>query len=213
MRYLIISDIHANWEGLEAVLGDAEGRYDSVICCGDVAGYCADPNATTDWVREHAAVTVRGNHDKAVAGSSDIEWFNDAARAATLWTRETLTEENMEFLKNLPRGPIQLEGFQVFHGSPLDEDDYIVTPRDASRLFGYLQAPLSFFGHTHLQGGFLVHRNGIRQISQVEPTLRRQELICPADFVVLANPGSVGQPREPRQPCRLRDVRHRRKPN
>ena len=67
MRYLIISDIHANLEALEAVVADARDAYDEVICCGDVVGYGADPDAAADWVREHARLTVRGNHDKAVA--------------------------------------------------------------------------------------------------------------------------------------------------
>ena len=51
MRYLILSDLHANWEALTAVLADAKQRYDTILCCGDVVGYGADPNRMTDWVR------------------------------------------------------------------------------------------------------------------------------------------------------------------
>ena len=82
MRYLILSDLHANWDALEAVLKQAEGRYDRVICCGDVVGYGADPDAVTEWVRANVTAIVRGNHDKACAGLEDLEWFNPVARAA-----------------------------------------------------------------------------------------------------------------------------------
>src|SRR3989442_14590631 len=125
MRYLIITDLHANLEGLQACLEAAKGRYDQVICCGDVVGYGPDPNAVTEWVREHAAAVVRGNHDKACCGITDAEEFNQAARAAALWTRDVLTPENLEYLRKLATGPAEVDGFQIIHGSVQDEDEYI----------------------------------------------------------------------------------------
>ena len=59
MRDLIISDIHANWEGLTAVLAGTAGQYERVMCCGDLVGYGADPNKVVEWVRDHAAVNVK----------------------------------------------------------------------------------------------------------------------------------------------------------
>ena len=92
MRYLILSDIHSNLEALEAVTRDAEGRYDEVLCLGDVIGYGADPNAVVEWTRANVKAIVRGNHDKAAVEPAEIEWFNPVARQGALWTRETLTE-------------------------------------------------------------------------------------------------------------------------
>ena len=80
MRYLIISDLHANLEALEAVLRDGAGATSRRICCGDLVGYGADPNAVTDWVRENCSIVVRGNHDRASTGQDDLEWFNPVAR-------------------------------------------------------------------------------------------------------------------------------------
>ena len=196
MRYLIISDIHSNWEALEAVLADAAGDYDTIVCCGDIVGYGADPNAATDWVRKNVAAVVRGNHDKAATGSAAIEWFNAAATAATLWTRDSLDADNLAYLTELPEGPVLVNGFQVVHGSPLDEDEYIVTPGHAAQLYGYLGAAVTFFGHTHLQGGFLVHRNGTRIVERMSPTEREKTEVLSDDFASLINPGSVGQPRD-----------------
>jgi len=198
MRYLIISDLHANLEGLEAVLKAAADRYDRVICCGDLVGYGPDPNAVVDWVRANAMAAVRGNHDKACCGITDAQEFNAAARAAALWTRERLTPENLAYLRNLTVGPMLVDGFQVVHGSVRDEDEYLFIPDDAQPEFTYLGYPLTFFGHTHLQGGFLRVDNGpVRGIKPVfQPGTASKTLEFREDEQYLLNPGSVGQPRD-----------------
>lgn len=196
MRYLILSDLHGNWESLQAVLEHADGKYDRAICCGDLIGYGADPNAVTEWVREHAATVVRGNHDKASVGLDDLEWFNPVARAAALWTQHELTPANADYVRNLPRGPLWLDGFQVVHGSPLDEDEYILGPSDAALVFCYLETPLTFFGHTHLQGGFIWNQARVETIGKPPPAEERQTLELDPGCSYIINPGSVGQPRD-----------------
>src|SRR6185436_18403275 len=96
VRNLILSDIHANWEALEAVLNRAAGRYDRVVCCGDLIGYGPDPNRVLDWCRANVAFVIRGNHDKAACGLENLEWFNHVAKTAALWTLKHLTPVNME---------------------------------------------------------------------------------------------------------------------
>jgi predicted phosphodiesterase len=196
VRYLILSDIHANWEALQAVLDHARGAYDTVLCCGDLVGYGADPNRAVDWIRQKQVVTVRGNHDKACAGLDDLEWFNPVARSAAVWTERALTPENLAYLRNLPRGPLTVEGFQILHGSPLDEDEYLVSTLAASQVTEYLETSLSFFGHTHVQGGFIFRRTGVRRIEQTSAELESQVLELEDDVLYLVNPGSVGQPRD-----------------
>ena len=80
-QYMIVSDIHGNYEALEAVLEDAGDSYDRILCLGDLVGYGADPNAIVEWTRENVAVVIRGNHDRASAaedptGVDTIETFN-----------------------------------------------------------------------------------------------------------------------------------------
>ena len=195
MRYLILSDIHANWEALQAVLGSA-GEYDQIICLGDLVGYGADPNAVTEWVRAKVAVVVRGNHDRASAGLDDLEWFNPVARKAAEWTHAQLTPENLAYIAALPKGPITVDHFLVMHGSPLDEDEYLVTVSTAGQVFPYLEMPLAFFGHTHLQGGFESGRNRVRPIKR--PAVNQNEMLLDLepDSAYLVNPGAVGQPRD-----------------
>ncbi len=196
MRYLIVSDIHANWEALEAVLEHARGKYDQVLCCGDLIGYGADPNAVIEWVRANAAGVVRGNHDKASVGLDDLEWFNPVARAAAVWTQRELTPENTAYIRNLPKGPLTLDGFQVVHGSPLDEDEYVLGAADAAVVFCYLDAALTFFGHTHLQGGFIWNHARVETIGKTPAAEERQTLELAAECAYMINPGSVGQPRD-----------------
>jgi len=193
--YLILSDIHANLEALEAVLAAARGRYDRILCLGDFVGYGADPNPVVEWAREHVTVSIRGNHDRAgilsdVAAPDLIETFSPAARASTLWTRDALTADNRQFLERLPRGPLPYEGFDLIHGSPADEDEYLITLADVEPVRETLGTQLTFFGHTHRQGGFLLAR---RATAYLDPERR---LDIEADHYYLVNPGSVGQPRD-----------------
>ncbi len=190
MPYLIVSDIHANLEALEAVLASARGRYDRILCLGDLAGYGADPNLVIEWVRANAAAIIRGNHDKACAGQDPLEHFHPAAQASAIWTRATLTPENREYLERLPRGPLRYEDFDLVHGSPLDEDEYLINPGDVAFIREFIETRLTFFGHSHIQGGFLLARAGVMRIA---PLLT---LEFEPDHAYLINPGSVGQPRD-----------------
>jgi predicted phosphodiesterase len=194
LRYLVISDLHSNLEGLEAVLGDSKGQYDRIICCGDLAGYGPNPNEVIDWSRANLSAAIRGNHDRACAGMENLEWFNPVAQAATRWTIEQLTPENLEYLRSLPAGPLAIENFMVVHGSPLDEDEYLISANDARNVFGYMDTNLVFFGHTHLQCGF--GWKGGRQYSLPRAANHEVWLRAESDSAWLVNPGSVGQPRD-----------------
>ena len=61
MRALILSDIHANLEALEAVLADARARggFDAIWCLGDTVGYGPDPGACVDRIREFELVSCQ----------------------------------------------------------------------------------------------------------------------------------------------------------
>src|ERR1051326_2412224 len=173
----------------------AGGRYDQAICCGDLVGYGADPNPVVDWVRSHCAQVVRGNHDKACTGQEDLEWFNPVARSAALWTLENLSTANCDYIRGLPQGPLMEDAFQLVHGSPSDEDEYVMAPDEAGTAFGYLASRLAFFGHTHVQGGFMWNHSRVEEI-RCAPLSTRQFMRIDPDCAYLINPGSVGQPRD-----------------
>lgn len=177
-------------------------EHDLVVNLGDIVGYGASPNEVIDRSRELGSVFVRGNHDKASAGLMDLHDFNPIAGMAALWTREHLTPENLAWLRKLPEGPIHVEGLpgvQFVHGSPIDEDEYVVTLRDAIEPLLVSAAPVTFFGHTHLQGAFStnsvasdVFRPEYKTVGQRETA----EFPLKENIRYLLNPGSVGQPRD-----------------
>ena len=106
MRILVLSDLHANLTALEASLKAAEGKWDRAVCLGDVVGYGPDPNEVSAQIRELGAVTIRGNHDKAVAELMNTDDFNPVAKMAVNWTRAQLSNENLDWLAALPQGPL-----------------------------------------------------------------------------------------------------------
>jgi diadenosine tetraphosphatase ApaH/serine/threonine PP2A family protein phosphatase len=219
LRYLVISDLHSNWEALDAVLDKTRGQYDQIVCCGDLVGYGPDPNRIIDWSRANLSAVVRGNHDRACCGLEDLEWFNPVAKAATIWTMTQLSPENLDYLRELPAGPLRVDGFQLIHGSPLDEDEYVISATDARNVFDYLETWVSFFGHTHLQSGY-ARANGYFQIMRpLDPFQAEVRHRLDRDGIYLINAGSVGQPRDgdPRAAFALfdsdaREVVHRRVP-
>jgi predicted phosphodiesterase len=196
VRYLILTDIHANWEALEAVTREAAGQHDKILCCGDLVGYGADPNLVVAWVRANCAAVVRGNHDKACTGIEDLEWFNPVAREAALWTMRTLTAENADYTRSLSKGPIGINGFQLVHGSASDEDEYVLAPGEAEMAFAYMESRLEFFGHTHVQGGFVWNHSRVEILPRVAPSEPDLPLEIDPACGYMINPGSVGQPRD-----------------
>jgi diadenosine tetraphosphatase ApaH/serine/threonine PP2A family protein phosphatase len=191
LRYAILSDVHANYEALEGVLGKIEGLgIERVLCLGDVVGYNAQPNECADLIRTRGIPTVCGNHD-AVACEREEPWgFNIVALQAALWTRDELSRENMEWLRALPDA-IQVDGVVGVHGAPGDRDSYMFTWEDVSCHFedaSIKGKKACFFGHTHVPGIFEAD-GGWTPVNGTTFVLKN-------GHVTFINPGSVGQPRD-----------------
>jgi predicted phosphodiesterase len=196
VRFLILSDLHANWYAIEAVLTAAQGRYEQIVCCGDLVGYNPHPAKVVEWAKTSCNCIVRGNHDKVVAGIEDLEWFNEVAQVSARWTMLQLDAAQLAYLHELPEGPSKLDRFHVWHGSPADEDEYVTVPREAAPSFAHFELPLAFFGHTHLQGGFFWKHGRVGSLSRVRDGEREYTIELEPDTLYLINPGSVGQPRD-----------------
>ncbi|MCL4811563.1 MAG: metallophosphoesterase family protein [Vicinamibacteraceae bacterium] len=196
MRYLLLSDIHANLEALDAVLRAAPPEdFDALVVLGDIVGYGADPNAVVDRVRElEPDIIIRGNHDKVSSGIEPAEGFNQAARFAALWTHDTLTPDRRAYLGRLPTGPVDFGEIEICHGSPDDEDEYIFEPVDAVEALRGTSKPVCFFGHTHVAIGYWLSQEGFDLI--VNESAPTTEVLLDPSRRYLINPGSVGQPRD-----------------
>jgi predicted phosphodiesterase len=201
VRYLIISDIHGNWEALRAVLNHVRRkRYDRVLFLGDAVGYGAAPNQVMAWLRSLGPLVamVRGNHDRVCAGLDSAEYFNQYARAAAEWTHARLEPRNLEVLRSLPQGPIPLsDEVAICHGSTIDEDSYIFSAYDAVIASAALPHHVVFFGHTHVPSLFAMRSVGGADTAEVRLLSGRRLVIdLEQGRRYLINPGSVGQPRD-----------------
>lgn len=200
MRALLISDIHSNLQALEAVLAAAP-PHDVVWNLGDVVGYAANPNEVIDKVQQLGGIVVRGNHDRACSGLAGIDDFGPVAARAAEWTRSVLSNEHQHWLEHLPAGPITPDGTQVscVHGSPIDEDEYVVSTDSAVLALQASPARITFFGHTHKQAGFATDGEELIVLTPIysdadEPD--QYEVPLRRGIRYLLNPGSVGQPRD-----------------
>ena len=209
MKIGIISDIHSNSEALNSVLKNIK-EVDEFICLGDIVGYGADPDYCIEKIKDLNCKCVGGNHDVAVTGKLDINYFNYAARAAILWTSLQLKKENLNFLSNLKK-KIELED-NVFavHGSPQDPLlEYILDKDTASLIFRKYDFKIYFVGHSHLAGCFSFNESG-SQIDYINfSNGGRIEINKNKRYII--NCGSVGQPRDgnPRASYGIYDLKHK----
>jgi diadenosine tetraphosphatase ApaH/serine/threonine PP2A family protein phosphatase len=197
MRYLVLTDIHANLEALDACLTDARVRgYDRTLVLGDLVGYGADPNAVIDRIMQlNAHAIVRGNHDKVACGLEAADGFNSVARSAVRWTLDILTEDHRAWLAALPKGPLEVDDLvEMCHGSPFDEDSYIFDELDAARALRTSSRPVCLFGHTHYPAVFELAHGGLDSVAPTDAEASAVPLVEGSKYLV--NPGSVGQPRD-----------------
>jgi len=190
MRYAIISDTHSNLEAFEAVLADAhDNKCTDFVCLGDVVGYNANPHDCVDRVREMDCPVVKGNHDEQASLVESSRDFNEMAEAAIQWTRDHLTAEDKNWLRDL-KLQRQVRDFTIVHAT-LDKPGqwgYVFNNLDAAASFTYQDTAVCFFGHTHVPMAFIrdegVHRQQIDKL-RIDPGKK-----------YFINVGSVGQPRD-----------------
>ena len=191
MRVAVISDVHANYRALEAVLEEIDAeRVDAVWCLGDTVGYGPRPNKCCEAVSSRSSYSLVGNHDLVVLGELSISDFNDDAAEAAIWTSQVLTQESRAFLEPLqPAG--EVAGVDLFHASARDPVwEYVLTEEAARGTFELSDASLIFVGHSHV--ALALSDNGDRISGGVALAGSEVEL----EGRWLLNPGSVGQPRD-----------------
>jgi predicted phosphodiesterase len=208
VKILIVSDIHANLDAYEAVLAAERGAYEGFVCLGDTTGYGCDPAECVDLVRAAAgeavlSIVLAGNHDAVLSGRVDASWFNASALKSVGFTRMRLGSAALDWLAALPASADVL--ITAGNGSGEPTLAAIAAHGSADQpLTGYLwggeetvetyaamasrAVPLCLVGHTHVASVFSYGGFGA-----VSP---RGVLTVGGGAPVIANPGSVGFPRE-----------------
>jgi predicted phosphodiesterase len=194
MKFGIISDIHSNSEALDCILNNME-KVDELICLGDIVGYGADPNYCVKKIKDLNCRCIGGNHDFGVIGKININYFNDAARKAILWTSRKLEENNKKFLLNLNKKIQVIENIFAVHGSPRDPIfEYILDKNSAYDIFKKYDFKIYFIGHSHLAGCFSFNKSN-NQVNYTDFINGGYiEILKNKRYII--NCGSVGQPRD-----------------
>lgn len=198
MKYLIISDIHSNFEALKCVIEEIEKtRYDRIISLGDIIGYGPDPSECIKIVKEENVLSIAGNHERMLINPSLRKFANINARKAIEWTEQKISISDEEFLRLL-HDSLEDSFFPILyvHGSPNDPDEYILTISTAMRSLRTIESKginICFFGHSHIPG--IIDEDG-NYYYQPETTFSLRP-----DKHYLINPGSVGQPRDRDRRC------------
>lgn len=207
MRIGIVSDVHSNLPALEAVL-EAMGPVDALWCLGDFVGYGPWPNECIQRLQERDVRAIAGNHDLAAVGLISTDYFNQHAAMAVLWTAQQLTEASWRYLSSLDTTKV-VDGVTLAHGSPRDPIwEYLLSADQADDNFKTLTTRLCLVGHSHVPCLF-VQREGQRTVGVY---MEAGSSYLLDDERCIANPGSVGQPRDrdPRAAYLLYDTEARR---
>jgi predicted phosphodiesterase len=193
MPYAVISDVHGNLEALEAVLHDIRRRKTGgIIFLGDAVGYGPNPNECVEVLKENCRIVLAGNHDRATLGLTDIEYFNEYAKQAILWTREVLTDKNRKYLETLPVSKkMRKENILFVHSTPKEPESwhYLLTLWDAEINFHYFDEQVCILGHSHLP--FVIER-----LPSGEMVTHKTKAALGESERYIINAGSVGQPRD-----------------
>jgi diadenosine tetraphosphatase ApaH/serine/threonine PP2A family protein phosphatase len=192
-RVAVISDVHANWHALEAVLAAIDDEQpDELWCLGDLVGYGPRPNPCCATVQERAALCLAGNHDLGVLGEVPLEEFAPDAVVSAAWTRGVLNAEARAYLESL-RPTAQREHVELFHASPRDPVwEYVLSVDAVEAAFELTGEPLVLVGHSHVPLAIVLEEGQLG--GGLAPDGTEAELGSSARL--LLNPGSVGQPRD-----------------
>lgn len=197
MRIAIFSDVHANIEALRTIFAHIDAQnVDALACLGDIVGYGSDPQACTTLIRERARWTVLGNHDAAVAGRMNYDYYFSSAREALNFHRELLDEENLQWLKELPM-VIREQGMQFTHARPDKPEayEYMFNDEHARLLLEAYDTleKTNFIGHSHLTEAYRIEPGAEQPTERVTAP---QIEIDSGDARYVITVGSVGQPRD-----------------
>jgi predicted phosphodiesterase len=197
-RIAVLSDVHGNQEAFEAVLQALSAEdVDRIILLGDLVGYNANPRECLHLAQRHGFTAVLGNHDLAILEPRTAEGFNVLAYQAIKYAQEQLNEQDLRYLRTLPRAQVLDDRYLICHGTPESVDNYVLTLFQAKRTFNLIRSRFSgvricFFGHTHVQKLWLRDVRG----KVTAPALASHFFSLDPECMYLINPGSVGQPRQ-----------------
>lgn len=200
VRLLLLSDIHANYTALQAVLKDAgKQKYDQVIHLGDALGYGPHPREVLDALRDMDAVCVMGNHDQMLLEYADGKRAtkDSVVSLALMWQLGKMSERDVSWVRTWRDGIDDPDvGARYRHGTPLHLDEYTDSVTAAREAFQQWQGRLAFVGHTHIPAVYATLNAPVGEWIKAQLLHEGGSYMVPPSTRVILNPGSVGQPRD-----------------
>jgi putative phosphoesterase len=154
MRIAALYDVHGNLPALEAALEEVDSEGADVLLSGGDLLLGPQPAECLELLRQRAATFIRGNCDRAVAGSPDWEdpWLDRVE-----WTASRLSREQLDFVRGWPEVvSLEVEGLGPVlfcHGSPRSDEEIVTAITPPKRLDPMLDGVLEEIvigGHTHV---------------------------------------------------------------
>jgi len=202
VKILVISDIHANLDALQAVLAAAGDECQGLLCLGDITGYGSDPVECVALLKRTSrdfgyCRILSGNHDAVLWGRLGESWFNPGVLPSIAYTRARLGKDDIGWLASLPSSFLSPADdvigttFLAVHGSPQEPlTGYLWGDSETVDSLAYLAVqdiPVCFSGHTHVVSVF--SRPGYN------PFLPGGTVSVAGSESVIVNPGGLGFPR------------------
>jgi len=194
MRIAIISDIHGNFQALQAVWHDIElADVAKVICLGDLINYGAQSEEVVEFIAQNEIDTIIGNHELALLFDEHLKSFGALARISMKICRASLSLQSVDFIKKLPLNII-FGNICFAHALPPDNAEkymYMCTDKEVAESVKPNLFNLAFVGHTHDVMLYSIdYQNVVREkfpkgITKLSPYVK-----------YIVNVGSVGQPRD-----------------
>lgn len=188
----VISDIHGNMEALNSVLEDIEKNgIKRILLLGDLAIMGAEPNETVSFIRslfsKYDLEIIQGNTDLFIL-DDELPDVPDFAKNSISYAKETLSQENKEFLKILP----QIKSIKIgettilmTHGSPRKNNENILPAKNIEEIkpmIAGVKETLILCGHTHLPAGYQIENKTVVNVGSVGRPFTEDNKAC---YVIL----------------------------
>lgn len=160
MKFAVLADIHGNLTAFNAVLKDIEKlEINRFIIAGDHIIDCPHHNEVLEKIKDLNAFVIKGNREKYVLNyhkGMHNEWNNHKQMAAAVWTHNSMNEENIKYIDELPEQLIislpKMDTIRVVHGSPFGISEQLFPDKCPERIEKALKSikeSVLVCAHTH----------------------------------------------------------------
>ncbi len=194
MLLAILSDIHGNYQALEAVLADIDAHaVDQIYTLGDNIGYGPQPEEVVQNLMARGAKSILGNHELALKSPSYCRRLNFVVQDSLELVKKLMSPETLAFSSALPSFRVE-NNTRFVHGCPPESVTMYLqnpSPTRLERTFATYPEQYCFYGHTHAFGRYVFDgKTYWSEKAQVG------EVLLNKGWRHINNVGSVGQPRD-----------------